>query len=177
MGSRERRPDMTDADRPRFAAVLTALGEVYDREVTPTLAGVYYAALAEYDIATVERVAQQAIQTCRFFPKPAELRELAGGRVEDQAELAWVALLDRFRADAWRAALPDDPITQALVRVHWGSIEAAADWWARCPDVELHVKHQDFVRLYALYAQRPAHERPALPGTRPGKALADASRA
>ena len=38
-----------------------------------------------------------AMRTCRFFPKPVELRELMTGRADERADLAWGELLREVR--------------------------------------------------------------------------------
>lgn len=158
---------MTRAEARAFADQMAALAKVFDAQPDKTRTELYFRALQDLPLAAVQHAVGAAIQGCRFFPKPAELRELVGAGVADQAELAWAGLLDGFRSGRW--AEPD-PITAALIRVYWGDLSEAHRWWCYCPDVELHTKHKDFVRLYVLYAQKPESELPRLPG-RPVPAL------
>ena len=68
---------MTDQDRDRFVRCLAALSRVFDAPFDDDKMALYFAALADLPIAALERATGAAIRTCRFVPRPAELRALA----------------------------------------------------------------------------------------------------
>ena len=68
---------MTESDMPVFAAALHRLGEVFGEPVSTGRADAYFAALEDLPIEAVLTAARAAIRGSKFFPRPAELRELA----------------------------------------------------------------------------------------------------
>lgn len=66
------------ASRVAVAKAMAVLGATFPRDVTPELVAIYSGALQDVDDATLERAVGRAVAECRFFPVPAELRELAG---------------------------------------------------------------------------------------------------
>lgn len=81
---------MISADRPRFAACLASLAEVFQRDVSESLATVYFDALSDLPLEEVGVAVRRAHRECRWFPKPAELRErtthglLTGSEIYEQ---------------------------------------------------------------------------------------------
>lgn len=69
---------MTAADRGRFAACLTALAETFAEPCSVARLEGYFAALEDLPLPAVEAAIQGALRTATFFPRPAELRALAG---------------------------------------------------------------------------------------------------
>jgi hypothetical protein len=68
---------MTVADKQRFAAVMGALGVAFDVTVTPQRMGLYFEDLADQPIWALEWAAKEARRRLKWFPKAAELLELA----------------------------------------------------------------------------------------------------
>ena len=67
----------TRADLERILAPLVVVFGVTDAATTPTFWRAYEAVLAEHHPEALEAAAGKWLQTGKFFPKPAELRELA----------------------------------------------------------------------------------------------------
>ncbi|HJY45287.1 MAG TPA: hypothetical protein VJ301_11745 [Propionibacteriaceae bacterium] len=157
---------MTRVDAPAFSTLLAGLAEVFAVTLTATRTELYFRALEDLPLTAVQEAAVRAMRECRFFPKPAEIREFAGADEEERAEMAWLALLEAFHHGGGYdgCELPDDDITVALVRVYWGGAERAREWWRFCHDAALDAKHREFVARYQTYATRPRHELPRLPG-------------
>ena len=68
---------MTVGDRPKFAAAMLRMQEVYDVPVSEAKAEAYYDALVELDWRDLEPAIREAVKRCKFFPRPAELIEIA----------------------------------------------------------------------------------------------------
>ena len=90
-------------DRVRFAEGLFMLGETFNEPISDVKVEAYFQALLTYDIEAVVMAIQGALRSCKFFPRPVELRELIDGSVEDAAEQAWGALLGEVRRASIRA--------------------------------------------------------------------------
>jgi hypothetical protein len=151
-------------DAQAFSTLLVGLAEVFDVTLTPTRTELYFRALEDLPLQDVQAAASRAMRECRFFPKPAELRDFAGESTEERGQMAWLELLEAFQHGYAGCDMPDDPITESLVRVYWGDADRAREWWRFCHDTALEAKHREFVARYQDYAARPVHERPRLPG-------------
>src|ERR1019366_2340402 len=72
---------------------LTILGEAMGESLSPERLQIYAADLADLDHSQLGVAFGRARRECRFFPKIAELRELAGVAVKDtrnvEAEATW----------------------------------------------------------------------------------------
>lgn len=69
---------MQRSDEHGFAQLLAALATVFDKELGEELVGVYFKALEDMPLEDLATATKRAIRECKFFPRPAELRELAG---------------------------------------------------------------------------------------------------
>lgn len=68
---------MTEDDRMRFAALMTSLGVAFDLEVPTQRMRLYFEALQGFRVEALEWAAREVIATRQWFPRAAELRELA----------------------------------------------------------------------------------------------------
>lgn len=120
---------MNDTDRDRFADHLEGLGLTFDKEVTDALTEIYFRALGDLPIETVIRSITSAIRTCIHFPRPAELRELVEGAVEDAAFTAWTRLMEAYRRVGEGSSLlfEDGAIVEAMNRVFGGWAQLCRD--------------------------------------------------
>ena len=157
---------MTEADRPVFVRCLLWLGETFNEPVGDLRMEAYWQALGDLPLDTVRATCRQALKACKFFPKPVELRQLADGSVEDQAELAWAhALTLARRVGAYQAPGLDDPAMKA-------AIEALGGWRAFClSEDEPTFRAAQFKRTYAAMMRRTKQDRIALPPVIDIKAL------
>jgi hypothetical protein len=69
---------MTAADRPAFAELLALLGETFHEPISEGRVAGYWIALSDMPLPALQAAVCEALRTCRFFPRPAELRECAG---------------------------------------------------------------------------------------------------
>ena len=119
---------MTSADREAFALLMTGLSETYNEPVSVARMEVYFAALADLELADVRRSATVLVRTSKFFPRPAELREAIDGSSEDRAELAWMQLLQLVRRVGYMGT-PDFGGDAALQR---SALELYGGWGRLC---------------------------------------------
>jgi hypothetical protein len=157
---------MTRADAVVFARLLQGLAETFDVVLTVTRIELYFRALEDLPLETIQHVTSHALRESRFFPKPAELRAFLENTIPERAEMAWLQLLEAFQRGYAETVLPEDPITQALVYVYWRDAYKAREWWRFCHDAALEAKHREFVARYREYAAKRPEELPALPGVR-----------
>ena len=93
----ETQPDCRNSDAERLSQ-LGALANIFGAEPTGAVLDLYLQALNDLTDEQFIRAVTLAIQTLKFFPKPAELRELigvAGSSLDQKSEShkAWDILL------------------------------------------------------------------------------------
>lgn len=149
----------TDAER--FAIVMNALGAAFTRPITPAVLTAYEIGLEGLTIDEIEAAAKRALQTCRFMPTPAELRELAGGlKPEDQAVLAWETAVRAVENYGWYHSVQfEDAAITATIR----SLGGWQRFCERCGGEEEKWLRQEFLRTYAAYCKVGVSPEAALP--------------
>lgn len=165
---------MTNADRVPFMELMVGLGETYNEPVSDARMEIYFSAMSDFDIETVRAAANAHARNSKFFPKPAELRELVGGNVEDRAEIAWNAVVGLVRRYGYPGAdgrggapeFPDEATRRAALELFGG-------WVALCEQLPgagspaFIGTAKQFRALYGAYARRGA----ALPPGETGREL------
>lgn len=151
---------MTDADRQAFAELMLGLGETFGEPVSDARMEIYFAALADLELADVRVAATAAVRGSSFFPRPAEIRELIAGKAEDRAEFAWLALVKIVRGFGYyrepeRSDWPDEQLRRAALELFGG-------WKSLCAQLpaagtpEFLGTAKQFKSLYAAAARREA---------------------
>jgi hypothetical protein len=69
---------MTAVDHPAFAELLALLGETFQEPITEARMAGYWVALEDIPLPVLQAAVQEALRSCRYFPRPVELRERAG---------------------------------------------------------------------------------------------------
>lgn len=148
-------------DKKRFTALFAGMSSVYGDKVPHTNAclNVWYAALADLDYKQVETAVLSYIQTQKFAPKPADIRELvinaASTNADSDAGTSFEIAMDavrRFgymRAAAAQAWLEEHhPLTGAVVeRMGYKSI-------CDSPTESRGVLRGQYMRIYKDLADR-----------------------
>jgi hypothetical protein len=133
--------------RPAIELAVTALAELFKRELSPGALKLYVAALNGIPPEIVIAALEVAAVECKFFPLPFEIRQLAGVRSDDEhAVEAWAEVLDSISLGPYKWVEFDDGTINATIRNLGGwptflarFTDAAAEKWAR----------QEFVKTYA----------------------------
>lgn len=146
---------MKTADLGAFSTALGVLGEVFNEQVSEARADAYFDALRDHSIEALAAACQTAVRRCKFFPRPAELREFIEGSTEDRAALAWAAVM---RAVVEVGCYESVDFGDRAIH---GAIEAMGGWAAEAWQLErldakdLGFKEAEFRRLYRALSQRP----------------------
>jgi hypothetical protein len=112
---------MTADERTTFAMHLGVLAETFGETLTkPRLEG-YFLGLADLPLEAVTHAIRAALVACKFFPRPAELRELAGEGFADVGLIE--AMIVKF---LWPPGQSCDPFL-AMVIQRLGGVRAAGD--------------------------------------------------
>lgn len=99
------------------------LGETFNEPVSAVRIEAYYSALSDLDLSAVLEAMHTCLRSSKFFPRPADIRELAqGGPRADRADLAWGELIQAVKRVGW-ARFPTftDPNVMPTIQSVWGS--------------------------------------------------------
>jgi hypothetical protein len=150
---------MTARDGPTFATELTMLAEVFGERMSEARMNAYFAALEEFCIEDIQGACRRAIQTSRFFPRPAELIEALEGGLDDRAVYQWAQVMLRAKGQPHEM----DAIAELAVEMMGGWREQIQ--WLRM----IHATHRDeenqrrfFMQMYRSASQRARGARMAL---------------
>lgn len=131
---------MTKNDADKFTEILTGVAEVFGEPVSMPRFKAYFAALSDLSIEQVEEAATRLMNSCKFFPKPVEFREVLSGTSADQAEQAWRTFveLSRFESGYPSLQVTDGPLAFAIehlggwisatAKLNAASVEMAASY-------------------------------------------------
>src|SRR5439155_2232592 len=103
-------------DLPEFAKALTALAECFGEPLSVARIEAYFSALDDLPLANVQEALAGAMRTKTFFPKPAELRDLAGCQGPDVGE-AYAELSVALRRYYWKAPAVSPAVDMIVQRM------------------------------------------------------------
>jgi hypothetical protein len=163
---------MTDEDRKGFAELLLVLAETFNEPVSDVRARAYFQALRDLELEDLTIAANQWIaRKGRFFPKPAELRELLEGATEDRGMGAWRELTEEIRRVGYYGTPKLSPATDEAMRATWGSWQAVCRGLPAPGSTQFDFEHKRFV---ANFTARDRQELALQPSrSRATKLLAD----
>lgn len=111
----------TNSDPSTVPGCVTILAEAFGKTVSPGMFKAYQLGLRGLSGGQVAAATQRALETCRFMPSPAELREMLFIKVEDRAVKAWLAFERAVVMNGYaRSVTFDDPVINATVRALGG---------------------------------------------------------
>jgi hypothetical protein len=99
------------AEKTAVGTAVAVLAEAFNRKATKPMAEAYRIGLSGLTAEQITTATARALQSCKFMPTPAELRELSGeSRLSDRAEQAW-AIFERTvtRVGGYKSVCFDDP--------------------------------------------------------------------
>lgn len=130
---------------------ITALAELFNRELSTITLRAYLAALADLSLEEVQRACLSAMQTRKFMPMPAELRELAGLEPPSVAAMrAWESARKTVRLyGAYRSPDFEDQVINATIRALGGWVE----FCSMDPEQLDKFTRKDFEKIYAGFLQ------------------------
>ncbi|WP_042298983.1 DUF6475 domain-containing protein [Paraburkholderia kururiensis] len=106
-------------DRIRFGLALTALAEMYSRDLSEPLIEMYWRGLVPYSIEAVEDASARYMASpddLQRMPRPGDLIRIMGGTTKDAALLAWTKVDRAVRTvGTWCSVVFDDPMIHRVI--------------------------------------------------------------
>ena len=161
---------MIDSQKQEFDRILSAVAQMYSKQMTKPTFDLYFAALKKYDFKSVRSALEAHLinpDVGQYMPKPADVvREIDGG-TEDRALLAWTKTFNTIKSvGCWDTVVFDDWKIHAVISEMGG-------WVTLCKmqTKEAPFKEKEFVTRYrSIRSARPypkamigtieAHNRP-----------------
>jgi len=130
-----------------------ALAEVFDVKLSPGRTALYFESMRDLPLSAVVQALNAAVKGCKFFPRPAELREFAQGNSEDAAEAAWLAFKSAMPRLGYMASVSvrDAALAETILAV-FGSWSAACT--AELSPEMWSSKRKEFGRVYRVMRGR-----------------------
>jgi hypothetical protein len=144
---------MIETEKREFAEVLKATLDIYGKEVSVSVLGLWWNALANYSIQEVRQGFTNFIRSAdfgNFAPKPADIIKMIDGTGADRSLLAWTKVIQACGSvGAYRSVVFDDPIIHLVV-------EDMGGWIKLCGSEsdQLDFMRNDFSKRYRDYVVR-----------------------
>lgn len=112
------------ATREAVVKTLAVFGALFPRDISPELVSIYHAALSDVSDDDLKLAMGKCVQTARFFPQPAELRDKVGANVKALPDMS--AIHARLRSLVFVTGRSEDLPSVEKVRAHCGDAIASA---------------------------------------------------
>ena len=129
--------------------IVSGLGELYDKKITPFIFDAYATALSNYPVEKVIKAVEYLILSSKFMPKISEIIEVINGGASAQdildakAEIEWSNITEIiFECGIYKSfTLKDKAARKALETVKYNVL-------CETTDEDLHWKKKDFTESY-----------------------------
>jgi len=140
-------------ERSRFIKDLTAVAEMYARELSETTLAMYMEILQKYPYWMVKRAILAYVQNfsgrASFFPKPGDLIALIEGNPDDRAVSMWMEVLEALeKIGTYHSVKFRDPLVNVCI--------AKLGGWMKLGELsqsELDKLYYQFCKLYRYFYQ------------------------
>lgn len=148
-------------DEVKFKEYLATLCELHDRTMSKLLTDLYWKVLEPFSDQECEEAFKLIIYDNKFFPKPADFREILIGKKANKATEAWLDVLGAVsKIGNYKSVKFDDPVIHSV-------INAMGGWPQLCmmEKTEEKWKQKEFERLYEVISARKSNHPEYLIGT------------
>lgn len=146
----------------KFKEYMTLLCELHDRVLSNMMKDLYWKVLEPFTDEQCESAFKEIIYSSRFFPKPADFREVLIGKQSNKATIAWIEVLNAVkRIGNYESVKFTDPVIHSVINMMGGWDQLAATMTTD----EEKWKQKEFERLYEVISSRDGKHPEYLPGT------------
>jgi len=147
-------------DKKLFLKSLNSLESAFGEKLNEDRAKIYWDILKGYSDIGIKKAVVRSIRELKFFPKISEIIEMIEGKIEDEAEIAWLVLKRKIESyGGYRSvSFPNNPAIGSVV-------EALGGWIGICDVTVAEEKwvKKEFIKLYPIMKKKNNH-----PGQLPG---------
>jgi hypothetical protein len=133
---------MNPQEKNQTIDIIHGCAELLNRQLSAPAIALYVKAVEDLEFNQVSYAFSECVRTKKFFPSPAEVREMVLGppeRLEDNALIEATKVLEAVRRyGSRRSVVFDDPVTMAVIRQHFNGWEALGElpesenkWWIK----------------------------------------------
>jgi hypothetical protein len=148
-------------DEIKFKEYLATLCELHDRTMSKLLTDLYWKVLEPFSDEECEEAFKLIIYDSKFFPKPADFREVILGKKANKATEAWLEVLGAVsKIGNYQSVKFDNPVIHSVINAMGGwpqlcMMEKTDEKW----------KQKEFERLYEIISARNGKHPEYLVGT------------
>lgn len=148
----------------QFAKGLGILAATYRSPLSALQTEAYWSALSDMPAAEWDAAVRVCLRTCKFFPRPVEIREAVSGPASDRADVAWGDVLGEVRRVGYLGTPKLPTGTLEAIRQTWGS------WTRLCQTLpsegpELVGWMKQFKATHGTVGRRQSNDRLLTPST------------
>jgi len=138
-------------NKKTFSEMVEILEAGYREKLSKGASKIYWDMLNKYDDDIIKEATIKCIRELKFFPKISEIIEIIKSNSVDEAELAWISLLDKIEyvGHYQSVSFPEYPAIGAVV-------EALGGWLSICETTFAEEKwiKKEFIKLYPIMKRR-----------------------
>lgn len=135
-------------DGKAFRAAIGALALSFGKEATIATYDAYWLGLSDLPLPAVEHAVAQAIRTCEHFPRPVDLRRLAGEKTTEQRAIAaWSDVQGALSIGSYKPVDFEDKVINATIRNMSGGWPAFLERFTGSEETKW--ARADFIKAYA----------------------------
>lgn len=133
-------------NKKTFAENMELMSENFGKEMSETFTKLYWQRFKDMSDEAFKEMCLKAIDTLKWFPKIAELKELVQIKLEDRALIAWHTLINSL--SYYQSVCFEDRVINTCVNELGG-------WLHLCSmsERELNFKRKEFLELYKIYSK------------------------
>ena len=154
---------MLESDKASFAKLMGAMGEVYNKQVSPGLISLYFECLKDLELTSVKENIIKLLNKKQFniFPTPAEIRNPYNTKeieaeIETEAQMKWlevvVGLFSYMSAD-YDYSHDFGGTTNAVINRAFGGFDKFQNRYSDLNELEAVIK-KDFITYYKIFKKQ-----------------------
>ena len=144
----------------KFKEYMTMLCELHDKILSDMMKDLYWKVLEPFTDEQCEKAFKEIIYSNKFFPKPADFKEILCGKIKNIATSKWIDVFNAVaRVGNYYSVKFSDPVIHSV-------INAMGGWPKLCEmtNDEAKWKQKEFERLYEVISERDGKHPDYLPG-------------
>ena len=141
-------------DKKLFLKSLNSLESAFGEKLSEDRTKIYWDMLRGYSDIEIKKAVVKSIRELKFFPKISEIIEMIEGKIEDEAEIAWLLLKEKIEryGGYMSVSFSENPVI--------GSVIEALGGWIKISDTKIEEEKwvkKEFIKLYPIMKKKSSH--------------------